>query len=88
MTGPSVRRCYPGAVRAVRAHVQNGQIVLDEPVELPEGVAVEVLIPDPDNLTADERISLEEDLEDSAAQPTRGELEDANELARRTQGLP
>ncbi len=28
-------------VKAIRAHVQNGQIVLDEPVELPEGVAVE-----------------------------------------------
>jgi hypothetical protein len=28
-------------MKAVSAHVQNGQIVLDEPVELPDGAAVE-----------------------------------------------
>jgi hypothetical protein len=28
-----------------RGHVRNGQILLDEPVELPEGVAVDIELP-------------------------------------------
>lgn len=70
-------------VKALRAHVHNGQIVLDEPVELPEGVAVEVLLPDHDDLTAEERAELEAALDESAAQFTRGESEDAHAFARR-----
>jgi hypothetical protein len=66
-------------VKALRAHVHNGQIVLDEPVELPEGVAVEVLLPD----TAEDRVDLEAALEESAAQFARGEFEDAHAFARR-----
>jgi len=70
-------------VKALRAHVQNGQIVLDEPVELPEGVAVEVLLPEHDDLTADERVELEVAIEESAAELARGEFEDAHAFARR-----
>ncbi len=29
----------------VSAHVRNGQIVLDEPTELPEGLEVQVVVP-------------------------------------------
>jgi len=47
-------------VKALKAHVHNGQIVLDEPIALPEGVAVEVLLPENDELTADERRELED----------------------------
>ena len=70
-------------VKALKAHVHNGQIVLDEPVELPEGVAVEVLLPENDELTANERLELEAALEESAAQFARGEYEDAHAVARR-----
>ena len=70
-------------VKAHRAHVQNGQIVFDEPVELPEGVAVAVLLPDHGDLTAAERIELDTVLEESAAQFARGEFEDAHAFARR-----
>lgn len=70
-------------VKALRAHIHNGQIVLDEPVELPEGVAVEVLLPDSDDLTADERVELDAALAESAAQFARGEFEDAHAFARR-----
>lgn len=79
----AVRRCYPAKMKAIRAHVQNGQIVLDEPVELPEGVAVEVLLPDQDDLTAEERGQLDAALHESAAQFGRGEFEDAHAFARR-----
>ena len=70
-------------MKALRAHIHNGQIVLDEPVELPEGAAVEVLLPDNDELTADERSELDAALEESAAQFARGEFEDAHAFASR-----
>ena len=70
-------------MKALRAHIHNGQIVLDEPVELPEGVAVEVLLPDNDDLTAEERVQLDAALEESAAQFSRGEYEDAHAFASR-----
>jgi hypothetical protein len=65
-------------VKALKAHVHDGQIVLDDPVELPEGVAVEVLLPDNDDLT-----ELEAALEEGAGQIARGEYEDAHAFARR-----
>lgn len=70
-------------MKALRAHIHNGQIVLDEPVELPEGIAVEVLLPDNDDLTAEERGELDAALEESAAQFARGEFEDAHAFASR-----
>jgi hypothetical protein len=70
-------------MKALRAHVQNGQIVLDEPVELPEGVAVEVLLPEHEDFTSDERVELEVAIEESAAEFARGEFEDAHAFARR-----
>lgn len=70
-------------MKAVKAHVHNGQIVLDEPVELPAGVAVEVLLPEAGDLTADERLELETALDESAAELARGEFEDARAFARR-----
>ena len=71
------------SVKAIRAHVQDGKIVLDEPIELPEGVAVEVLLPDHDELTAQERSELEAAVEASAAEFERGEFEDAHAFALR-----
>jgi hypothetical protein len=69
-------------VKAIRAHVHNGQIVLDEPVELSEGTSVEVLLPD-DDPTAEEWAEIEAEIEQSAAAFERGEFEDAHELLRR-----
>jgi len=70
-------------VKTLKAHVHNGQIVLDEPVELPEGAVVEVLLPENDELTVEERRELDDALEQSAAEFARGELEDARAFARR-----
>ncbi len=75
-------------VKALKGHVHNGQIVLDEPVELPEGVAVEVVVPDDDELTAAEHEELESALEESADQFARGEFEDAHAFARRLVAKP
>jgi hypothetical protein len=82
------RRCYSELVKAIRAHVKNGQIVLDDPVDLPEGVAVEVLLPDRDELTDHERAELEAAVEASAAEFERGEFEDAHAFALRLVAKP
>lgn len=70
-------------VKAVKAHILNGQIVLDEPVELPEGTAVEVLVPDDDALTPEELTELEAALDESEAQFARGEAVDGISFARK-----
>ena len=75
-------------VKALRAHVKNGQIVLDEPVELSEGASVEVLVSDDDAMIVEEREELEVAVEESAAEFTRGEFEDASSFARRLATKP
>ena len=72
-------------VKAVRwAHVRNGQIVLDEPTDLPEGTAIcRVLIPDGGALTEQDRADIEAACEASAAEFERGEYEDARAFAAR-----
>lgn len=75
-------------MKAVRAHVRNGQLVLDEPVELAEGVDVEVLLPDHDELSMEDRKELEAAVEESAAQFERGEFEDARAFAVRLLARP
>lgn len=70
-------------VKAIRAHVKNGQIVLDDAVHLPEGAAVEVLLSDDNELSAHEFDELEAALEESAKEFARGECEDARAFARK-----
>ena len=72
---------YSSSVKAVRAHVRHGQIVLDDPVELPEGAAVEVLVPEAG--AEIDRAELEAELEASAAELERGDYEDARAFAAR-----
>ncbi len=52
--GVDAVRCHPLAMNALKAHVKNGQIVLDEPVELPEGALLFVLMGDEANEMDDE----------------------------------
>jgi predicted DNA-binding antitoxin AbrB/MazE fold protein len=68
-------------VKAIRAHIQNGIIVPDAPIELPEGAAVEVLLPENDELNARDRDELEVEVEASRAEFERGELVDAHAFA-------
>jgi len=75
-------------VKAVSAHVQGGQIVLDEPIELCEALDVEVLLPDQDEMSVEDRAELEAAVEEGAAQFERGELEDARAFAVRLVAKP
>jgi hypothetical protein len=74
--------CYLDRVKALRAHVLNGQIVLDDPIELPEGMTVEVVL-DPDELAAKERAEIEAAVDEGAEDFERGDFEDARAFALR-----
>jgi hypothetical protein len=69
-------------VTALKAHVTNGRIVVDEPVDLPEGSEVRVYLYDAaaEDMSAEQRTALERRLERSLAQADAGELIDAEEV--------
>jgi hypothetical protein len=58
------------AMHALKAHVKNGRLVLDEPTDLPEGAEVEIAVLG-DSLSPEERAelhaSLDRALDDSEA---------------------
>ena len=69
-------------VTALKAHVVNGRIVVDDPVDLPDGAEVLVYLHDAfsDAMSPAERAALEKALERSLAQADAGELIDADEV--------
>jgi hypothetical protein len=75
-------------VKTLRAHVRDGQIVLDEPVELCEGASVEVLVSDDDEMIVADHEELEAAVEESTAEFSRGEFEDARAFAQRLAAKP
>jgi predicted DNA-binding antitoxin AbrB/MazE fold protein len=70
-------------VKAIKAHVRNGQIVPDEPIDLPEGAAVEVLVEVDEAMSLEELEELERELDLSKAEIARGDFIDARDLSRR-----
>jgi hypothetical protein len=72
-------------MQALKAHVHNGRLVLDEPTDLPEGEVVElvpledVLAADEDDLGNDERARLHESLRESIEQMKAGNTLDGAE---------
>lgn len=80
--GVYLGRCYPGGVNALKAHVRNGQIVLDEPGELPEGAEVDVLVrgADPhDQMDQQERAALLQSIDEGLADVDAGDVIDFGE---------
>ena len=72
----------------LRARVEKGRLVLNEPTTLPEGTVVELVADDEgDDLTEEERGALHEALSASSASVEAGRLRPAqevlNELRRR-----
>jgi len=67
-------------VNALKAHVVKGQIILDEPTELPEGAVVQVHLYDAqgDALNDDDRAALHDSLRRGIAQADTGTLIDAD----------
>jgi predicted transcriptional regulator len=61
---------------AMKAHVVNGQIILDEPVELPEGAVAEVRLLDDDEESPEERAEIEAAIDESLAEFEAGKIVD------------
>ena len=74
----------------LKARVVRGRLTLDEPVELPDGTVVElVLAADGDDLDDDERARLHEALDRSAREVAEGKaIPAADVLARIGKGPP
>ena len=73
---------YLDRVTALKAHVVNGKIVVDEPVDLPDGSEVRVYLYDAaaEGMSPQERTALEQRLERSIAQADGGNLIDADDV--------
>lgn len=76
----------------VRAHIQNGAVVLDEPLDLPDGTAVTVSVSNDVDAVADidpeERAKIERAIEEGYADFESGEYEDARAYAERLIAKP
>jgi hypothetical protein len=71
----------------VRGHVEGGRIVLDEPIDLPDGTEVEVAVVDDDDMTPEERRELEASIDVGLEQAARGERISAEEMLRRLRAI-
>ena len=70
-------------VTALKAHVKNGRIIVDEPVDLPDGAEVKVYLYDAstDSLSEEERVALDAALARSLVEADAGKLVDADEVS-------
>jgi hypothetical protein len=60
----------------LRAHVKNGQLVFDEPVELREGTTAVVHLLDGDEESAEERAAIEAEIDAGLAELEAGQVVD------------
>jgi hypothetical protein len=69
---------YTACVTALKAHVKNGRIVVDEPVDLPDGAEIDVYLYDvaTNAMSVKERAALERSL----AQADAGDLIEADDV--------
>ncbi len=67
-------------MRALKAYVKGGRLVLDEPTDLPEGCEVDLVAIDDDNFGPEERARLDAALDLSIAQARAGQFVDANDV--------
>ncbi len=74
-------------MKAFKAHVRGGWLIVDEPTSLPEGTEVELVAVDDDDFSPEERARLLRAIEEGAEAIERGQVVDgiafANELLAR-----
>ena len=63
-------------MQALKAHVLNGQIVVDEPTNLPEGCELRLVAVDADELDDEDRRALHAAFDEAADEIDRGEVVD------------
>jgi hypothetical protein len=76
------------AMRALKAHVRGGRVVLDEPTKLPEGTEVELMVVEDDDFDPEERARLHEALDGGIAAARAGDHVDADEFSRELLARP
>jgi hypothetical protein len=76
------------AMQALKAHVKDGRLVLDEPTNLPEGAEVRVALVDGDELSDEERAQLHEALDAGIAAARAGDHTDAADFVRELLSRP
>ena len=65
----------------IRARVQNGRLVIDEPTDLPEGTVLNLVADDEgDNLSPEERAALHAAIERSTEQAESGRVRPAADV--------
>ena len=72
-------------MNALKAHVKNGRIVVDEPTDLPEGAEVELVIVGSDELDDEERARLHASLDRALDDEDAGRVVDADEFLAEVQ---
>ena len=71
----------------LRGRIESGRIVVDEPINLPDGTEVEITVAETDEMTAEERAELDASLERGMGQAARGEGISAEEMLRRLRAI-
>ena len=66
-------KCYAQSVNALKAHVKNGRIVVDEPTDLPEGTSVHVYLVSDDDESPEERAQIEAEIDAGIAEIKAGQ---------------
>ncbi|MBI4956907.1 MAG: hypothetical protein HY908_33130 [Myxococcales bacterium] len=79
--GQAVRGLHSAVMQPLKAHVQNGRLVLDEPTDLPDGEVIYLVpVDDGDDLDDAERAALHQSLEISVAQMKAGDVVDGERV--------
>jgi hypothetical protein len=84
-----LRERYHGCMKAFRARVRNGRIVVDEPTDLPDGTDVYLLpIRDGDELDDEDRAALATAIEGAEKELDAGQVVTEEELWARLRAIP
>ncbi len=70
-------------MKTLKAHVERGRVVMDEPMDLPEGTALELVVAsEEDDLDEAERAVMDAALDRAWASYQRGEFKPAREALK------
>jgi hypothetical protein len=76
-------------MRAFKAHVENGRIVVDEPTDLPDGTELYVVpLREGDELDDDERAALHAAIVEAEGELDAGQVVSEEELWARLRAIP
>lgn len=76
-------------MRAFKAHVENGRIVVDEPTDLPDGTELYLLpLREGDELDDDERAALHAAIVEAEGELDAGQVVSEEELWARLRAIP